>query len=108
LDTWNAYYEKMSNEEFVWDKHSLSDMGRVSGPSENISVAEVKAAIVNMKNNKAAGLSWVVPEMLQVSGVEMVKNMFFCDEIFHVFFVFFFNISKTSFYVNYVIPYSSL
>jgi len=31
LNTWKAYYDKLiSNEEFVWDKHSLSDVGRVS------------------------------------------------------------------------------
>jgi len=37
---------------------SLSDFGRVTEPSEEISVAEVKAAITKMKTNKDAGLIW--------------------------------------------------
>jgi len=40
----------------------------VSGPSEKISVAKVKAAIAKMKNNKAADLSGVASEMLKLSG----------------------------------------
>jgi len=37
----------------------------VRGPSQKIYVAEVKAAIAKMKNNKAAGLSEVALEMLK-------------------------------------------
>jgi len=68
LDIWKSYYDKLWNEELVWDTHSLSDVNRVSGPSEKKSVAEVKAAITKMKNGKAAGLSRVVSEMLKASG----------------------------------------
>jgi len=41
----------------------MSDVGRVSKPSEEILVAEVKAA-AKMNCNKAAGLSVVISEML--------------------------------------------
>jgi len=40
---------------------------RVSEPHEKISVVEVKAAITQVKNNKAAGFSGVVSVMLKVS-----------------------------------------
>jgi len=60
LYTWKAYFKTIFNEDFVWDKHSLSDVDGVKGPSEKISVAEVKAAIAKMKINKASGLSGVV------------------------------------------------
>jgi len=43
-------------------------MGRVGGPRDNISVAELKAAIAKMKDSKDAGLSEVVSEMLKASG----------------------------------------
>jgi len=66
LDTWKAHYDKPSNEEFVWDKHSLSDVGWVSGSSVKISVADVQAAMAKMKNYIAAGLRGIVSEMLQV------------------------------------------
>jgi len=50
-------------------KNSLSDVGRVSGPSGKIiiSVAEVKAVIVTIKSNHVAGFSRIVSEMLKVS-----------------------------------------
>jgi len=43
-----AYYDKLSNEEFVQDKPSLTEVGRTSGHRHEISVAEVKAAIAKM------------------------------------------------------------
>jgi len=45
-----------------------STVCRMSGPSEKISVAEVKAVIAKMKTNKAADLSEVVLELLKASG----------------------------------------
>jgi len=40
----------------------------MSGPSEKKSVAEVKATMAKMKNNKAAGLSRVDSEILKALG----------------------------------------
>jgi len=48
LDTWKPYSDKLSNEKFICYKHSLSDVGRVRGPSERILVADVKAAIAKI------------------------------------------------------------
>jgi len=78
LDTWEGYYDRLSNEELVWDKHSLSDVGRVSGPSDKISAAEVKAAMANMKNNKAAGLSVVVSEIWKALGRPVQSGLLTC------------------------------
>jgi len=36
LDTWTAYHGQLANEEFDWDNHSLSDVGRISGKVEDI------------------------------------------------------------------------
>jgi len=48
LDTWTAYNDKLTTEEF--DNHSLPDVGRMSEPNEQISVAEVKTVIAKKKN----------------------------------------------------------
>jgi len=48
-DSWKANYVKLSNEEFVWEKHSVSYVRQVNGPSEKISVAEVKTTIAKIK-----------------------------------------------------------
>jgi len=37
-ETWIAYYEKLSNEEFPWNKDTLT-----AGPCEKITIAEVQA-----------------------------------------------------------------
>jgi hypothetical protein len=65
---WRAHYEKLSNEEFPWDKGALAGDDEVVGPCEEITIAEVKAAIKKMKNSKAAGPSGVVADMLKAAG----------------------------------------
>ena len=40
----------------------------MSGPCERISFEEVRAAVKKMKNNKAAGPSGVVADMLKAAG----------------------------------------
>ena len=54
-DVWAAYYEKLLNEEFDWNRNELSDADAVSGPLEEISMQEVRAAIHKMKNDKSTG-----------------------------------------------------
>ena len=58
----------MSNEEFPWNKDGLVEVGVVNGPTEEISFEEVSAAVKKMKNNKAAGPSGVVADMLKAAG----------------------------------------
>ena len=68
MEVWKAYYERLSNEEFPWDENTLMKVKAVSGPSEKISLKEVMAAIKKTKNNKAAGPSGVVADMLKAAG----------------------------------------
>ena len=68
LEVWRSHYDKISNEEFEWDKDNLVRMEAVCGPCEKISVQEVQAAVAKMKNNKSAGPSGVVVDMLKAAG----------------------------------------
>jgi len=68
LERWREYYEKLSNEEFPWNKETLTMADATSGPCEKFTVAEVNAAIKKMKNNKAAGPSGVISDMIKAAG----------------------------------------
>ena len=68
LETWRAHYEKLANEEFPWNRDTLQSVEPVCGPCERISTEEVRYAIKKMKNNKAAGPSGVVADMLKAAG----------------------------------------
>jgi hypothetical protein len=72
-ERWRAYFEKLLNEEFEWDKDGLEKVDKVSGPAEIITYGEVKAAITKAKSGKAAGPSGVGAEMLKASGDVGVK-----------------------------------
>jgi len=61
MEAWREYYDKLSNKEFPWNRDALTEMGAVSGPCEEISFEEVKAAVTIMKSNKAAGPTGVLP-----------------------------------------------
>ena len=68
LEVWRTYYEKLSNEEFQWNKETLPAADATEGPCEKITTAEVQAAIKKMKWSKAAGPSGVVSDMLKAAG----------------------------------------
>ena len=68
MEVWREYYDKLSNEEFPCYKVALSEVGAVSGPCEEISFEEVRAAVKKMKNSKAAGPTGVVADMLKATG----------------------------------------
>ena len=68
MEVWRAHYDKLSNEEFPWNRDTLTEVNAVSGPSEKISFEEVKAAVKKMRSNKAAGPSGVVADMLKAAG----------------------------------------
>ena len=72
LDVWQSYYDKLSNEEFVWDKNTITNVELVSGPCERLSEDEIRKAITKMKCNKAAGPSGVVADMLKAAGEAVV------------------------------------
>jgi hypothetical protein len=67
-EVWRCYFDKLLNEEFDWNTDSLETGNEVSGPSEDITIYEVKTAIGKMKNDKAAGPSGVVAEMMKAAG----------------------------------------
>ena len=70
LEVWRAHYEKLSNEEFPWNREALPVVGAVneSCKGEEITMEEVRSAIKKMRNNKAAGPSGVVADMLKAAG----------------------------------------
>ena len=74
-DVWAAYYEKLLNEEFDWNRNELSDADAVSGPLEEISMQEVRSAIHKMKSDKSSGPTGVAAEMLKASGESGVRWM---------------------------------
>lgn len=81
-EVWRDYFEKISNEEFDWNKDSLEKSSEVSGPAECISLEEVRDAVAAMKVGKAAGPSGVVAEMLKAAGeagVQWVTDL--CNSI---------------------------
>ena len=69
LEAWRAHYDKISNEEFLWNSESIKEVGIVSGPCEKLSFDEVNKAIIKMKSNKASGPSGVAADMIKAAGV---------------------------------------
>ena len=63
MEVWRSHYEKLSNEEFPWNREALPVVDAISGPCEEFSIAEVQAAIKKMKNNKAAGPSGIAADI---------------------------------------------
>ena len=57
MDVWRAHYDKISNEDFAWDRNFFTNVSPVSGPSERILVLEVGVAIEKMKRGKS-GVLW--------------------------------------------------
>jgi len=72
---WKDYQYKLLNEEFEWDKDSLEWNHAVIGPIQEISEAEVKASLDQMKSGKAADPSGVVSEMLKAAGDAGVRGL---------------------------------
>src|SRR5271163_4831826 len=72
---WKDYYDKLLNEEFHWDRDSLTEQPMVSGPAEFFSEEEVRRAIMKSGNGKASGPSGVVAEMMKGSRKPGVKRM---------------------------------
>ena len=75
LEVWKEHYDKISNEEFSWDREGLTEVKPVCGPAEKISEVEVDAAIDKMKLGKAAGPSGVVADMLKAAGDDGTRWM---------------------------------
>ena len=48
MEVWRAQYDRISGEEFAWDRDSLTNVGPVCGPSGWISALEVGGAVGEM------------------------------------------------------------
>ena len=73
------------NEEFEWNREGLDEVDAVSGPSDRISIEEVRSALAGSKSGKAAGPSEVVVEMLEASGeagLQWVTDI--CNEVVRI------------------------
>ena len=75
LEVWKEHYDRISNEEFSWDREGLTDVRPVCVPGEKISEEEVEAAIDKREWGKVGGPSGVVGDMLKAAGDEGTKWM---------------------------------
>ena len=65
---WKLHFERLLNEEFVWDRENLSPVECVEGPAPWFGSEMAREAIKKTKDGKAAGKSGIVAEMLKASG----------------------------------------
>ena len=65
---WKDYFDQLLNEEFDWCREGLEKTDEVCGPSERITVSEVREALGKSKSGKAAGPTGVLVEMLKATG----------------------------------------
>ena len=72
-EIWAEYFEKLLNEQFVWDRNNLEPCSPAEGDCELITEQEVREALNKMKKWKAAGPSKVTVEMLKAAGSEGIK-----------------------------------
>ena len=49
MEVWRTHYAMLANEEFSWDKSTLTEVDVLSGPSERISEEEVRRAVAKME-----------------------------------------------------------
>jgi len=77
---WRTYMEKLLNEENEWS--GRVEVGEVEGEIEEITVEEITAALKQMKQGKACGISDVCTEFLIHSGqvgVDVMKDI--CNRV---------------------------
>ena len=65
-DSWKEYMEKLMHEENERDRKISAEVKE--GPTDCISMDEVRAVMKKMKRHKAPGLSGLVTEMIQATG----------------------------------------
>jgi Reverse transcriptase (RNA-dependent DNA polymerase) len=79
MEMWRSHFEKVSNEEFEWDRDSLAKEGAgepiVESSIEEITDEEVRRAMSKMKGGKAPGPSGVGAELLSAAGEVGIKAM---------------------------------
>ena len=72
-EAWRSHYEKLSNEEFDWDRSILGEEQKVCGPIQEISREEIRSAVMKMKCNKAPGPTGLGAELLKAAGEDGIS-----------------------------------
>ena len=72
IKVWKEYEKKLLNEN-DWNKSM--EITKVEGPCEQVSTEDVMEALVLMNTGKAAGLSGVTVELLNVCKKESVRRL---------------------------------
>ena len=69
MEAWRRHFEKISNEEFGWNRNLPEiDSQRNSNEVEEITLEEMRGAVMRMKSNKASGPTGVVADMIKAAG----------------------------------------
>ena len=74
METWRRHFERISNEEFVWNRNlpeidsQRNSYGVEDITLEDITLEEMRIAVKKMKSNKASGLTGVVADMIKAAG----------------------------------------
>ena len=71
-NVWKVYFENLLNEE---NPNEFEEEPLVEGPTEDIEVEEVRAAIKSMKPRKAAGPSGVTTDLIKFAGDSAVRKL---------------------------------
>ena len=79
MEAWRRHFEKISNEEFGWnrklpeidsqrDSNGVEDITLEDITLEDITLEEMRSAVKRMKSNKASGPTGVVADMIEAAG----------------------------------------
>ena len=79
METWRRHFERISNEEFGWNRNlpeidsqrnsnGVEDITLEDITLEDITLEEMRSAVKKMKSNKASGPTGVVADMIKAAG----------------------------------------
>ena len=69
MEAWRKHFEKISNEEFGWNRNLPEiDSQRDSNGVEDITLEEMRSSVKRMKSNKTSGPTEVVADMIKAAG----------------------------------------
>jgi hypothetical protein len=78
LEIWKEYFDKLLNtkEPKEWIKKGNEEIGEDEVEVEEVAVEDVKKAIRNLKNNKAAGTDGIHPELIKYGADKLLNRMY--------------------------------
>ena len=74
-EVWRVHHSRVANEEFDWDRGTLTPAAPVLGPPPLITEEVVRRAIRDMKNGKAAGCSGLSAELLKAADDDVIGQV---------------------------------